>query len=379
MNVAFIPVRGGSKSIPLKNIKKINGRPLVYWVLDAADKCEEIDLIYVATDSDKIRNVVEKYNSTKLRVIGRSKESAEDSSSTEFAMLEFAENHEFDNIILIQATSPLLEAKDIKSGFEELKKDGVDSVLSVVKQKRFIWREDKYAEALNYNYYNRPRRQEFDGYYVENGAFYITSKQRLLKSRCRISGNIKIVEMEEDSYYEIDELSDWDIVEKLLKNREKNYSCKQKIKMLITDCDGCLTDGGMYYSELGDEVKKFNTKDGMGFSLIREKGILTGIITGESNKIVENRAKKLKIDELHIGISDKYEVIKTICKKYSISIENIAYIGDDINDIEVLKKVGYSACPNDAINEVKEIVNYCSNKNGGQGVIRDVINNIFEI
>ena len=115
MNVAFIPVRGGSKSIPLKNIKPICGKPLVYWTVKAACGCKYIDRVYIATDSDKIRETVEEFKSgvesdvfSKAEVIGRSAESASDTASTEFAMLEFASNYEFDNIVLVQATSPLL-------------------------------------------------------------------------------------------------------------------------------------------------------------------------------------------------------------------------------------------------------------------------------
>ena len=137
-----------------------------------------------------------------------------------------------------------------------------DSVLSVVKQKRFIWQKDDsgFSYPVNYDYLNRPRRQEFEGYYVENGAFYITSRDKLMESRCRISGRIKTVEMSEDTFYEIDEPDDWYIIESFMKKRsDKNIGKIPDIKMFLSDCDGCLTDGGMYYSENEDELKKFNT------------------------------------------------------------------------------------------------------------------------
>ena len=143
MNVAFIPVRGGSKSIPLKNIKELNGKPLVYWTIKAANDCENIDIIYVSTDSEEIKNVVESFKFDKVKVIGRSLESATDTASTEFAMLEFANNYEFDNIVLIQATSPLLRTEDLDGGFKLY--ESSDSVLSVVRQKRFIWENDEYS------------------------------------------------------------------------------------------------------------------------------------------------------------------------------------------------------------------------------------------
>ena len=215
MNVAFIPVRGGSKSIPLKNIKNINHRPLVYWVIKAAVESKNIDMIYVSTDSPIIRDTVDAFSFPNVKVIDRSPETASDTASTESAMLEFARKYEFTNIILIQATSPLLTAKDIDGGFELFGKDDTTSVFSVVRQKRFIWNinENGFAASQNYDPLHRPRRQEFDGYLVENGAYYITTRTDLLNTGCRISGNIRAYEMTEDAYFEIDEPSDWLIIE----------------------------------------------------------------------------------------------------------------------------------------------------------------------
>ena len=218
-NVAFIPVRGGSKSIPMKNIKPLMGKPLVYWTAKAASDCKYIDAVYVATDSEEIKDTIDSLNINKVTVVSRSAETATDTASTESAMLEFAANFDFDNIALVQATSPLLQGVDLDNGFNKFFEYGVDSVLSVVKQKRFIWKVNEYgyAEPVNYDVFNRPRRQDFDGYLVENGAFYITSKKDLLISKNRISGNIASVEMDEKTFVEIDEPSDWLIIEGLMK------------------------------------------------------------------------------------------------------------------------------------------------------------------
>lgn len=373
MNVAFIPARGGSKSIQLKNIKLIAGRPLIYWSLDVAVNCNYIDVVYVATDSEQIKNVVEMYPSNKIKVIGRSKESATDTASTEVSMLEFAEKYEFENIVLIQATSPLLLYDNINEGFEKIYNESYDSIISVVMQKRFIWSQNEkgIVKPINYDYLNRPRRQEFSGYLVENGAFYITSRELLLKNKCRISEKIGCVEMNENSYLEIDEPSDWDIIEVLLKSKKKLYIPKD-IKMLITDSDGVLTDGGMYYSENGDELKKFNTKDGVAFQILRENNIKTGIITGEKGELIKNRAEKLKTDELYMGITDKLTIVKEICNKHNISLNQVAYIGDDINDLQVIKNVGFGCAVNDAMNCVKKCAKYVTKVNGGDGAVREV-------
>lgn len=387
MNVAFIPVRGGSKSIPLKNIKPICGKPLVYWTIKAACGCKYIDKVFIATDSDKIRETVEGFKSgieadlfNKAVVIDRSAESASDTASTEFAMLEFANRYEFDNIVLIQATSPLLVSADLDRGFEAFESEGTDSVLSVVRQKRFHWQNDNngFAYPTNYDVFKRPRRQEFDGYLVENGAFYISSKADLLKSKNRVSGNIKAVEMNEDTFFEIDEPSDWVIIEALMKkNGISAPSAIPEIKMFLTDCDGCLTDGGMYYSEKGDELKKFNTRDGMGFALLRSKGIITGIVTSENVDLNRRRAEKLKLDILEAGCKDKVAAVKRLCTEYGVPIENVAYIGDDINDLDVIRLVGFGCCPNNAIPQIKEAAKHITKASGGEGVIREVVDLII--
>ena len=398
MNVAFIPVRGGSKSIPLKNIRPLCGKPLVYWTVKAACGCKAIDKVYVATDSEEIRKTVETFKTgpekelfAKAEVIGRSAESASDTASTESAMLEFAEKTDFDSIVLIQATSPLLTAEDLDKGFEAFRSEGTDSVLSVVRQKRFGWKADEngFAKPANYDPANRPRRQDFEGYLVENGAFYITSKKLLQKTKVRISGNIRAVEMPEETYFEIDEPGDWIIIEEFMRKREAAQSGEARInqpaayqsseapgipeiKMFLTDCDGCLTDGGMYYSEKGDELKKFNTRDGAAVKLLREHGILTGILTGESVELNTRRAEKLKIDILEPGCTDKLAAAKRLCEKHGIPLESVCYVGDDLADIELIKAAGFGAAPANAVKAAKEAADYVTKTPGGAGAIREL-------
>ncbi len=146
----------------------------------------------------------------------------------------------------------------------------------------------------------------------------------------------------------------------------------KQIKLLAMDVDGVLTDGSMYYSENGDELKKFNTRDGMGIQLLRENGIKIAIITKENTQLVERRSKKLNVDDLFQGADNKLLALEELKNKYDLDYSEIAYVGDDVNDMPVLKKVGLSICPNDAINDVKTICNYITEKNGGEGVIREI-------
>lgn len=147
----------------------------------------------------------------------------------------------------------------------------------------------------------------------------------------------------------------------------------KKIKLLLTDNDGVLTDGGVYYGENGEELKKFNIRDGMGVERLKNLvNVETGIITGELSPSVKKRAEKLKINELHLGIKDKSSLLLEILLRKNLSSEQIAYIGDDVNDIEIMKVVGLSACPNDAISFAKNQADYLCENKGGNGAFREL-------
>lgn len=373
--VAFIPVRAGSKSIPLKNVRVIAGKPLVQWTLEAAAACEAISRVVVSTDSPEIERAVLAINSPKVLVHHRSSENATDTASTESVMLEYAaQNDAFENMVLIQATSPLLRSDDLERGIELFEKTPFDSIVSVTRQKRFIWREaNGVGEPVNYDPFARPRRQEFDGFLVENGAFYITSREALVSSSNRISGRVGCVEMDDETYYEIDEPSDWVVVEQLLERRRIPEALDlSRIRALFTDCDGVMTDGGMYYTETGDEGKKFQTRDGMGFALLRAHGIIGGIITSERVDLVERRARKLQLEELHMGVSDKLAVIHDLCEKHRLSLDEIAYIGDDVMDLPVIKAVGFGCSVADAMPAAQRAADYVTRARGGEGAVREV-------
>lgn len=146
--------------------------------------------------------------------------------------------------------------------------------------------------------------------------------------------------------------------------------CRQ-VKIILTDVDCVLTDGSMYYSNKGDIMKKFHTRDGMGITLLRKNGIPTIIVTKEKTEIVRQWAKKMKIKKVYDGILKKEEIVKIICKQYEVAPNELAYIGDDVNDIELLKKVGLGATPADGVDKVKRISNYVCKTKGGSGAFRE--------
>ena len=217
--VALIPLRGGSKSILKKNIKLICGRPLCAWVLDAAVNSELIDSVYVSTDSKEIADVVRNLNMG-IKIIERPSNLSTDKATTESVMLHAMKIIPFDSIVTIQATSPLLESAHIDNALVDFETLKYDSMLSAVRVKRFFWTKD--GSPINYNPISRPMRQDFEGTFMENGAFYITKKSVLKNLECRVGGVVGIFEMDEKTAVEIDEPNDWTIVENLLDERIQN-------------------------------------------------------------------------------------------------------------------------------------------------------------
>ena len=354
------------------------------WNIEALEACPEVDEIVVATDSNEIWNTVESRHYSKTVLYRRSAENACDTASTESVMQEYIQNARLSEdsvFMLVQATSPLTETKHFSEALLLYAKGEYDSIITCVRNCRFFWNED--GTSMNYDYMNRPRRQNFRGILMENGAFYINKVKSILINGNRLGGRIGIYEMPEYTATEIDEPDDWMILENLMRKHvlSKQASSTKKVKLFLCDVDGTLTDGGMYYTENGDELKKFNTRDGMGFQLLREAGIKTGIITSENTKIVENRVKKLKADFLYQGKRDggKLSVAKEICEQLGITLDEVAYIGDDVNCVELLEAVGVKACPADACDQVKQLSSMnVMTLHGGMGCVREFINQILQ-
>ncbi len=212
--VAFIPARGGSKSIKEKNIMPIADKPLIYWTVLACANSKNIEKVFVSTDSQKIRQIVDSFGFDNVEVISRSAETASDAATSESALIEFCQNYEFDRVVFLQATSPLTSAADIDGALLKIEEEKADSLVSVVHNFQFLW--DANGNPVNYNPQKRPRRQDWDGYYIENGAFYISSRKNILDSGCRISGKVAYWEMGPKTVFEVDEPDDWKVIEKFL-------------------------------------------------------------------------------------------------------------------------------------------------------------------
>jgi len=367
--IAYMPLRGGSRSIPGKNIRALAGRPLFAWALGAALDSGCFSEVWVGTDAEPIRRAVREQFGERVRIFDRHAATCTDEASTESALLEFAPATSFDVLCTIQATSPLTLAADFQSARQLFLQQQADSLLTATRVRRFYWSDG--GQALNYDPASRPRRQDFAGSLMENGAFYFTRRSVLEAQRCRLGGRIAIHEMSGDSAVELDELADWPVVERLLRRRGAPATLAH-IRALVVDVDGTLTDGGMYYNGDGEALKKFNTRDAHGMQLLERAGLHIGVVTAERSAAVEARMRKLGIRHYLPGTQDKLAALQSLAQQWGCEVGDFAYVGDDLTDVAALGAVGFACCPADAVAAIRTRADYVATAGGGAGAVREV-------
>lgn len=371
MKIGFLPLRKGSKGIPNKNKRKMVGRPLFTWVLSEAI-FSDLDKVFVYTNDEDVMDFInQEYNWTnKVEALLRSEESASDTAPTELAILEFCEsiNFNFDVFCLLQATSPFTKKEDINTCLNKLE-EGFDSALTVVNTHRFLWNEN--GKAINYNPFERPRRQDFEGILVENGAVYTITKEALKKYKNRLGEKVAVVKMNDDSLMEIDSEYDWIAIESLLIERQKRTKESKQITHVVLDVDGVFTDGSITYTKNGEHTKQFDMRDGMGLEILRQFGVEVIVMTSEDSQLVAKRMEKLKIKHVFLGVKDKYALLNNVIEEQATTLNNVAYIGDDVNDLTNICSVGWSLAPNNATDIVKQHADVILSKNSGSGAIRE--------
>jgi YrbI family 3-deoxy-D-manno-octulosonate 8-phosphate phosphatase len=376
--VALMPLRANSKSTARNNTRCIAGRPLFTWGLNQAIASKCFDEIYVATDSSEIRqDVFDEFPST-VTVLGRSAAILTD-VNIENALLEFQRSTPFDVVCLIQATFPLTRAEDFSAAKYKFLSENLDSLVTVAQSKRLAWTME--GVPVNRDPTTHPKRQCFEGYFIENGAFYLTSAKLLEDYGCCIGGHTGIHQMNAETAVEIVDETNWIIAEQFLL-RQKLMLAKasaSRIKALVLDVDGTLTDGGMYYGPAGEALKKFHTRDAHGLQLLRENDIRVGVMSTENSPSVEARMRKLHIDEYHPGVQDKFPLLLVLAKRWGLALENIAYIGDDVNDLECLSRVGFAFCPADSVPEILRQAHIVCKHLGGNGAVREVCDFILKV
>ncbi|XP_066490299.1 N-acylneuraminate cytidylyltransferase [Tiliqua scincoides] len=376
---AVVLARGGSKGIPLKNIKHLAGVPLIGWVLRAALDSGVFQSVWVSTDHDEIEKVAKQFGA---QVHRRSSEVSKDSSTSLDAIIEFLQYHdEVDIVGNIQATSPCLHPTDLIRVAKMIKEDGFDSVFSVVRRHQFRWSEIKKGACevtvpQNLNPAKRPRRQDWDGELYENGSFYF-AKRHLIEKGYLQGGKMAYYEMRAEHSVDIDVDIDWPIAEqRVLRYGYFGKEALKEVKLLVCTIDGCLTTGHIYVSEDEKEILSYDVRDAVGINLLQKRGVEVRLVSERPCSSKTLSAMKLGC-VVEVSVTDKLHVVEKWRKEMGLSWKEVAYLGNEESDVECLKNAGMSAVPADSCPAAQKAASYICKCKGGRGAIREFGEHIF--
>jgi N-acylneuraminate cytidylyltransferase len=380
LRILIIPARGGSKGIPKKNLRTVNGISLVERSLRSALK-SKVDKVIVSTNDKEISEITIKYGAV---LHNRSAENSGDSASTESVILEvidkFESNWPSGSVVgFIQATSPFVSSKTINECFY-LAENGYSS-FSAKNFHGFVWEKIEKWAPVNHPLEYRPRRQELNEKVVETGAIYCFPLKQFKEKKYRFCSEPKPVLVDNTTGIEIDEISDLELANLLATQYESSdfeFNDFKLPKIIFTDFDGCLTDDKVKVNIFGKESVKANRKDGLAVKRLEKLGIKVVITTSETNEVVATRAKKMKIEALR-GLLNKKDSISTYLEMASRSWDDAWYLGNDVNDLEPMQKVALSFCPSDASVEVFKIADVVLSRRGGEGVLAEIASRLESV
>ncbi len=382
--LAIIPARGGSKGIPRKNIRLLAGKPLIAYSIEQSRQARQVNRTIVSTDDDEIAEVARQYGA---EVVMRPPELATDTASSEsvllhvLSFLEQKDGYVPSLIVFLQPTSPLRQPDDIDKAINRLIKDRSDSLLSLTESREFIWEKtEKGFSSLTFDYNDRKRHQELRPIYYENGSIYVFKPEVIEKYGNRLGGKISVYLMKPWQRADIDDYDSLEWCEWLFRKhiaRNDRKSLPREIQLIVYDFDGVMTDNKVLIDKSGNEKVRVNRADGLAISRIKEMGIPQIILSTERNEVVQKRAAKLGIPCLS-GQKNKKEALKKYLEKNSIDKEKVIFVGNDINDLEVMNYVSFSIAPNDAHREIRATAKAITKSSGGNGVIRELLDMLLK-
>ena len=377
MALCIIPARGGSKSIPRKNIRRVAGKPLLAYSVEQALETPSIERVVVSTNSEEIAAVAREYGA---EVIPRPPEISGDTASSESALLHALdhlrdqEGYETDLVVFLQATSPLRRPDDIENAIKHFHQEEADSLLSVASLHGFIWREEgDQLRSFSYDYKHRLRRQDAPKDYIENGSIYVFKPWVLREHHNRLGGKIVLYPMRMQESFQVDEPSDLEVMEHLVGLQRPFASAPDcsGIRLLVLDFDGVLTDNRVLVDEQGTEAVVCHRGDGMGLERLRQTDVEVYVLSKERNRVVSARCEKLKIPVLQ-ACDDKLTALKRLAAERSLEPSQIAFMGNDINDLPCMRWVGLCIAVADAVMEVRKEACHVTTRAGGNGAVREI-------
>ncbi|MCM3779833.1 acylneuraminate cytidylyltransferase [Microbacterium hydrocarbonoxydans] len=376
--VAIIPARGGSKGVPRKNVQRVGGVPLIERAVRAALAAEGIDLVAVSTDDAEIAAVASAAGAV---IVRRPDELSGDAASSESAILHALDEIEaagerVEVVAFLQATSPFIPAGALAGAVRDIKDDRADSVFSAFETYGFLWARtgDDAAVAINHEAGYRPRRQDREPHYLETGAFYVFRADGFREAQHRFFGRIRIAEVPEWSAVEIDDAQQLEIARALAALHETPE--RIPVRAVVTDFDGVHTDDTASVDADGIERVRVSREDGMGVSLLRKAGIPMLILSTEVNAVVRARAEKLRVPVLH-GIDDKESALRGWAEENGIALDEIAYLGNDVNDLPAMRIVGWPVAVANAHPRVLAEARVVLTRRGGRGAVRELVERVL--
>jgi YrbI family 3-deoxy-D-manno-octulosonate 8-phosphate phosphatase len=380
--LAIIPARGGSKGIPGKNMRPLNGKPLLAHTIEHARQTPQITRIVVSTDDPIIGQVALAYGA---EVIWRPLEISGDKDSSESALqhvldtLLEREGYEAQLVVFLQATSPMRRPDDIQRAIETLKNEQADSLFSGCPVHGFVWRrKGENIESFSFDYRKRQMRQDAPQDFIENGSIYVFKPWVLRRFGNRFGGKIALYEMAYLNSFQVDEPSDLLLIEQLMSTRpQSNLPDLNHIRLLVLDFDGVLTDNRVMVTETGQEAVLAHRGDGWGIARLQEAGVEVFVLSSEQNPVVAARCRKLGIAHIQ-DTDDKLAALQELARKKGLAATEVAFVGSDVNDLECLQWVGIPIAVQDATDAVRSAATWITNLPGGFGAVREVCDLILE-
>jgi len=378
LTVAVIPARGGSKGVPRKNLRRVGGIPLVARAITSARAARTVDLVVVSTDDPEIAVVAREWGAD---VIERPASLSGDEASSESAVLHAMDaleqrGIELGIVVLMQATSPFIDPAALDRAVERVVLGDCDVVFSAVASWGFLWRGG--ADGLigvNHDLRTRPRRQERDTEYLETGAFYVLDAGGFRAAGHRFFGTVGCVLVDETGALEIDTEEQLAMASSLAPLF--GSSVPIDVDAVVTDFDGVHTDDTVTIGSDGSEFVTVSRSDGMGIALLRNAGVPVLILSTETNPVVAARARKLQVEVLQAQ-TDKAAALEAWALRHDISLDRVAYLGNDVNDLGCFELVGWPIAVPEAHPRLLTAARLVLGGAGGRGAVRELADLVLE-
>lgn len=376
--IAIIPARGGSTRLPRKNVRLMGGVPLIAHSIIAARQSRHVAEVIVSTDDPEIAQISRQFGAS---VSQRPAHLSGAHATSESALLDVLDQRRAAGLadppllVFLQCTSPLRPAGAIDRAIEQLIRDKADSLFSATPWAGFLWRRGAEGpEPLHHDPAKRARTQDMSPEYRESGSLYVLKPSLLRATNNRLGGRLSLFEMDLVTAVEVDVAAEWAILEALLPLCPP-VPLPRPIRLVVFDFDGVFTDNSVTVTDSGSEAVRCRRDDGLGIAKLRRLGVPMLVISTETNPVVAARCRKLALT-CHQGVKDKAILLQSVMRDHGVTPDQVAYLGNDENDLECLRLVGLAVVPADAHPSVLPLAHLILSRPGGQGAVRELCDTI---